>query len=112
MSTTQLSRSAVTFVREHVDHVVKLQFLLGIHGAPDYASDVSSMARLLDVPKAQVRDMANELVGEGLLRVESDSLALTPRTVDDWVALSDLHSLYRRNQGAVLELLRVLQRHP
>lgn len=111
MSTSvPLPRSVISFVRVHVDHVVKLQFLLGVHSAPNGTTSISAIARILDVPKAQVRDMANELAGEGVLRVSAERVELTPRTIDERLALADLADAYARNREAVLDLLKMLRR--
>ncbi len=101
-----LPRSVVSFVRAHVDHVVKLQFLLVMHSAPNGTTSMRAMAQTLDVPKAQVRDMANELVDEGLLRISAEQLELAPRTIDERLALSDLADSYARDRDAVLELVQ------
>ncbi len=107
-----LPRSVIAFVREHVDHVVKLQFLLTMHSAPNGTTSMRAMAHTLDVPKSQVRDMANELVDEGLLRISAEQLELAPTTIDDRLALADLADSYARDRESVLELLRMLRGEP
>jgi hypothetical protein len=67
------------------------------------------MSRLLDVPKGQVRDMANELVDQGVMRVSADQLELA-LSIESRLALSDLASWYTRDRGAVLAALRALGR--
>jgi hypothetical protein len=108
-SSTEVPRAVISFLREHVDHIVKLKFLLLMHSAPSGTSNVAFMAHDLDVPKAQVRDMANELVSDGLMRVIGDQLELA-LSIDERLALSDLASWYTRDRTAVLEVLRVLGR--
>jgi DNA-binding IclR family transcriptional regulator len=107
-SINPVPRSVVLFMRAHVDHVVKLQFLLMLHAAPNGTATVRAMALALGVPKAQVRDMANELVDDGLLRVSADELELAPASIDDRLAVADLAETYARDRSAVLELLAAM----
>lgn len=104
-------RGVVSFLREHVDHVVKLRFLLVLHGAPSGMSSVPIAARALEVPKSQVRDMANELANDGLLRISADQLELAPRSIEDRLAIADLATWYAQDRAVILEVLRVLGRH-
>ena len=108
-SIAPLPRSVISFVRAHVDHEVKLRFLLALHSAPNGSSNVKSMAHALDVPKAQVRDMANELIDEGLLRMAAEQLELAPASIEERLALAELADSYAQNRGAVLELLAALR---
>jgi DNA-binding IclR family transcriptional regulator len=111
MSTpADLPRAVVTFLRTHVDHVVKLKFLVAMHSAPSGTTTISFVARSLDVPKAQVRDMANELAEEGLLRVSSEQLELAPHSIDERLALAELADWYVRNRSAVLDAMHALGR--
>lgn len=107
-SIAPLPRSVISFLRAHVDHVVKLRFLLLLHAAPSGTSTVKVMALALDVSKSQVRDMANELVDDGLLRVAADKLELAPTSIDDRLALAELAEAYARDRRSVLELLAVI----
>jgi DNA-binding IclR family transcriptional regulator len=107
---TPLPRSVVAFLHAHVDHVVKLKFLLVLHGAPGANLSFQRAARDLDVPKAQVRDMANELADDGLVRVSLDRLELSPSSIDDRLAISDLASWYARDRTLVLDVLRAMGR--
>ena len=109
--TAHLPRGVVAFLREHVDHVVKLRFLLVMHDAPSGMSSVPFAARALEVPKSQVRDMANELADDGLLRVSADRLELAPKSISDRLAIADLATWYAQDRGVILEVLRVLGRH-
>jgi DNA-binding IclR family transcriptional regulator len=100
----------VSFLRRHVDHVVKLKFLVAMHSAPSGTTTVSLVARSLDVPKSQIRDMASELAEEGLLRVSSEQLELAPRSIDDRLALAELADWYVRDRSVVLSALQALGR--
>jgi hypothetical protein len=92
-----------------VDHVVKLKFLLAMHSAQNGTSTVALLSRALEVSKGQVRDMANELIDERLLRRADDELELT-LNIEERMALANLASLYTRDRGAVLQLLQALGR--
>ena len=107
-SVAPLPRSVILFLRAHVDHPVKLRFLLMLHAAPNGTATLKAMALALDVPKSQVRDMANELVDDGLLRVAADKVELAPTTIDDRLALAELAEAYARDRRAVLELLAAM----
>jgi len=107
--TTQLPRSVIAFLRTHVDHVIKLRFLLALHGAPGGIISIHVAARELDLPKAQVRDMANELAEDGLVRVSPDAIELVP-SIDDRLAIADLASWYARDRSLVLDVLRAMGR--
>jgi len=109
-TTTQLPRSVIAFLRTHVDHVVKLRFLLLLHRAPGGIIPVHVAARDLDIPKAQVRDMANELAADGLVRATPDEIELVPRSIDDRLALEDLVRWYESDRSLVLEVLRAMGR--
>ena len=106
----QLPSSVVAFLRAHVDHIVKLKFLLALHGAPSCTVSVPNVAHVLDIPKNQVRDMANELAEAGLLRISAEQLELTPPSIDDRLAISDLATWYVRDRKLVLDVLRALGR--
>jgi hypothetical protein len=71
---------------------------------------VGLMARAINVPKSQVRDMANELVAEGLALVSADHIELAPATIDERLALSDLVDCYGRDRAVVIAALRALGR--
>jgi len=107
---TKLPMSVVAFMRAHVDHVVKLRFLVTLHSAPGGTTSVALAARELDVPKSQVRDMANELAHDELVRVSTDYLEPAPTTIDDRLAIADLASWNERDRDLVLDVLRVLGR--
>ena len=108
-SVAPLPRAVISFLRAHVDHVVKLRFLLAMHSAPNGTATVKAIAQALDVPKAQVRDMASELVDEGLLRMAAEQLELAPASIEERLALAELADSYARNRGAVLEVLHALR---
>ncbi len=105
-----LPRNVIAFVHDHVDHEVKLDFILNLHRAPGGSSSVAFVARELDIPKSQVRDMANELVEAGLARVSKDRLELAPASIDDRLAIAELASCSVRARSIVLDLLRALGR--
>ena len=106
----QLPTSVIAFLRSHVDHLVKLELLLVLHGAPSGTTSVPIVARELDVPKRQVRDMANELVEEDLVRVSSDRIELAPRSIDDRLAIADLATWYVRDREVIVDVLKALGR--
>ena len=105
-----LPTSVVAFLSEHVDHVVKLEFLLAVHAAPGSTTTIPLAARQLDVSRSQVRAMADELADEGLLRVSSDCLVLAPSRIEDRCAISDLATTYHRRRDLVLQVLTTLGR--
>lgn len=107
---SDVSQNVVAFLNNHVDHVVKLEFLLAVHAAPSATTTVPTAARMLDIPRSQVRAMADELAGEGVLRVSSDRIELAPASVDVRLAVSDLASIYHRDRQCVLDVLRSLGR--
>jgi hypothetical protein len=107
-----LPRNVIAFVHDHVDHVIKLDFILSLHWAPGGSASISLVARELDISKSQVRDMAHELVEAGLARVSKDRLELAPTSLDDRVAIADLASWSVRARSIVLDLLRALGRAP
>jgi hypothetical protein len=107
---TKLPMSVIAFLRAHVDHVVKLRFLVTLHGAPGGTTSVALLARALDVPKSQVRDMASELADDNLVRVSTDYLELTPPSIADRLAIADLASWYARDRSAIYDVLRALGR--
>ena len=107
---TELPKSVVAFLRTHVDHIVKLKFLVTLHSAPGGTTSVSLIARALDVPKSQVRDMANELADDKIVRVSTDYLELAPTSIDDRLAIADLASWYERDRSLVVDVLRALGR--
>jgi DNA-binding IclR family transcriptional regulator len=108
-SPADLPRAVVSFLRDHVDHVVKLRFLLAMHAAPTGVVTMGSIAAALELPTSQVRDMVTELVEKGLLRVSSDQVQLS-LSIDDRLALADLAEWYSTDRGAVVEALRALGR--
>jgi hypothetical protein len=105
-----LPRSVISFLRSYVDHIVKLRFLLVMHRAPSQVTSVPMAARELEVPKSQVRDMANELAEDGLVRISADRLELAPRSIEDRLAISDLAFWYTRDRAVLHEVLRALGR--
>jgi DNA-binding IclR family transcriptional regulator len=107
---SNVTQNVVAFLNDHVDHVVKLEFLLAVHAAPCAATTIPTAARLLDIPRSQVRAMAGELAEGGVLRVSSDRIELAPASVDVRLAVSDLASIYHRDRQAVLDVLRALGR--
>ncbi len=107
---SDVTRNVVVFLSNHVDHVVKLEFLLAVHAAPSATTTIPTAARLLDIPRGQVRAMAVELAEEGVLRVSSDRIELAPASIDVRLAVSDLASIYHRDRESVLEVLRALGR--
>lgn len=107
-----LPRSVIAFLRAHVDHIVKLRLLLVLHAAPGTTISLQSAARELEIPRRQVRDMANELADDGLVRVSLDQLELAPSTIDDRLAIADLATWYSRDRALVLDVLRALGRAP
>jgi hypothetical protein len=108
--TSVIPRSVVAFLNEHVDHVVKLEFLLVVHAAPQSTTTVPDAARSLDVSRQQIRAMAEELATEGILRVSANFIELAPRELEDRWAIADLAHTYRGNREVVLEVLRGLGR--
>lgn len=106
MSSARLPTHIVAFLHRHVDHVVKLEFLLAVHAAPSSATSLGRVARVLDVPRGQVRDMAHELASVGLMAVSVDEVRLASSSVDQRIALSDLASWYARERTLVLDVLR------
>ena len=106
----KLPISVIAFMRAHVDHVVKLKFLVTLHSAPGGTTSVALVARVLDVPKSQVRDMANELADGNLVRVSTEYLELAPASIADRLAIADLASWYARDRNIVLDVLRTLGR--
>ncbi|GEM_PF-5056663 len=106
----QVSRNVVAFLNKHVDHVVKLEFLLAVHAAPSATTTVPMAARQLDIPRGQVRTMADELAQDGVLRISSDRIELAPSSVETRWAISDLASIYGRDRQLVLDVLKSLGR--
>jgi hypothetical protein len=109
-SSDRLPRRVAAFVRTYVDHVVKLQFILMLNEAPNSTLSVAVVAQLLDIPKAQARDMAHELVVAGLARISSDLLELSPISINDRLAIADLAGWYAKEPGLILDALRRLGR--
>jgi hypothetical protein len=109
-TSAHLPSSVIAFLNQHVDHIVKLEFLLTVHGAPSSTTTVPLAARQLDVSKSQIRAMADELADEGLLRVSSDRLELAPINVEDRRAISHLAFSYQRDRELVLQVLKVMGR--
>ena len=107
---TKLPTSVIALLRAHVDHLVKLRFLIVLHSAPGGSSSISLVAPALDVSRSQVRDMANELADDGLVRVSTDSLELAPSSIDERLAIADLATWYERDRSRVLDVLRALGR--
>ena len=107
---SNLPPSVVAFLRAHVDHVVKLRLLVTLHNAPRATSSISFVARALHVTRSQVRDMANELADDGLVRISMDDVELAPTSSDDRLAIADLTTWYERDRAQVLDVLRVLGR--
>ena len=105
-----LPRSVIAFLRSHIDHVVKLKFLVLLHGAPSGTLSVGIAARTLDVPRRQVRDMANELADDQLVRVSTDQLELAPSAIEDRLAIADLAHWYAHDRTVVFDVLRALGR--
>jgi hypothetical protein len=111
MSTpADLPRNVVTFLRTHVDHSIKLRFLLALHSAPSGATSLSLFARAVDVPKNQIRDMAHELAADVLVRVSHEQIELAPMAIEDRLAIADLVDWYRRDRDTVMGALRALGR--
>ena len=107
----QLPRALVSFIRTHVDHLGKLQFLLLLHGSPTGQTSIMAVARILDISRAQARDMANELATDELVRVASDHIVeFVPSSIDDRLAVAELAHWYARDRTCVHELLRALGR--
>jgi len=111
MSTpADLPRVVIGFLRAHVDHVVKLRLLLALHSAPSGTMTVGLLARAIDVPRSQIRDMANELVEEGLVRISGEQIELAPASIADRLAISELADCYAQMRSAVIDALRALGR--
>jgi hypothetical protein len=107
---TALPKHVISFLVAHVDHRVKLDLVLFLHRV----SAVTPMwiaASELELSKAQVRDMADELARDGLVRVEGDRFELAPRTIDDRLAILDLATWYTLDRGRILDVLRTLGRN-
>lgn len=107
---SNLPHSVVAFLRAHVDHVVKLRLLVTLHHASRSTSSISFVARAFHVTRSQVRDMANELADDGLVRVSMDDVELAPTSIDDRLAIADVATWYERDRAQVLDVLRVLGR--
>ena len=106
----KLPTSVIDFLCTYVDHVVKLRFLITLDSAPGGTTSVSLVARALDVPKSQVRDIATELANDRLVRISTDYLELAPASIDNRLAIADLASWYARDRNKVLDVLRALGR--
>ena len=106
----ELPRSLISFIRNHVDHVGKLRLLLLLHGSPTGQTTFTALARLLDISRAQARDMANELASDDLVRVSEHVVEFTPSLIDDRLAVAELAHWYARDPTCVHELLRALGR--
>ncbi|MBL9017069.1 MAG: hypothetical protein JNL83_22980 [Myxococcales bacterium] len=106
---THIPKSVIDFVQTYVDDVVELRLLVTLHGAPDGTQTVQRIALDLDLPAAQVRDAADDLVGDGLIRASSDQLQLAPSSISDRLALADLAGLYAADRAAVLGLLAAIR---
>lgn len=102
--------SVVAFLRTHVGDVVKLRFLIVLHGVAGGTTSVGHIARVLDIPRSQVLDIAKELADDNLLRFSTDYLELAPTSIDDRLAIADLANCYARDRNAVLDVLRSLGR--
>jgi hypothetical protein len=107
---SKLPSSVVAFMRAHVDHVGTLKLLVTLHSAPGGTTSVALAAAALDLSKSQVRDMANELADDNLVRVTTDYLELAPTSIADRLAIADLASWYERDRNLVLDVLRALGR--
>jgi DNA-binding GntR family transcriptional regulator len=105
---SHIPRSVIAFLRDHVDHAVKLRLLVLLHAAPDATSRVPSLASILDASRAQVRDMANELAADGLVRVSGDEVQLAPASIDQRLAIAEVARSYASNRPALLSLLEVI----
>lgn len=105
-----LPHSLISFIRTHVDHLPKLQLLLLLHGSPTGQTSFTALARLLDISKAQARDMANELAADELVRVSDHVVEFVPVRIDDRLAVAELAHWYRHDRRGVHDLLRALGR--
>jgi hypothetical protein len=113
MSTNQPGpRSALAFIREHVDHAVKLRFIILLHESPSATISVETAARTLRIPNDRIREMGKELAAERLVRVTTDTLELAPASIDDRLAIADLAEWFARDRTGVLDALRSLGRLP
>lgn len=106
----QLTRSVVGFLHSYVDHLEKLKLLLALHGAACSTVSVHLAARQLELSKRQVRDMACELVEDGLVRMSGDDVELAPRSIADRLAIADLAHAYAHNRSMLLDVLQALRR--
>ena len=71
---------------------------------------VQTAARTLDIPKSQIRGMANELADDGLVRVSAEFLELAPASIDDRLAIADLAVWCAHDPALILDVLRALGR--
>jgi DNA-binding IclR family transcriptional regulator len=106
----QLSKSVIGFLRSYVDHIEKLKLLLVLHRAAQGTISVHVAARQLDLTRRQVRDMADELADDGLVRVSGNELELAPTSIDDRLAIADLATSYDQHRHLLLDTLRELGR--
>jgi DNA-binding IclR family transcriptional regulator len=102
----QVPKSVIGFLRDHVDHIEKLRLVLALHRAVGGTLSVQNAARELDIPKSQIRDMANELAQDGLVRISVDQLELAPTSIEDRLAIADLADWYAHERKSVLDVLR------
>jgi DNA-binding IclR family transcriptional regulator len=106
----QLPRSVIGFLRAYVDHIEKLKLLLALYRAAGRTVSVYTVARELDLPRLQVRDMANELADDGLVCVAGDELELAPTSKADRLAIADLATAYAERRHVIHDTLRELRR--
>jgi hypothetical protein len=104
----QLPRNVIAFLCAHIDHVVKLKLVLYLHQNLGRGPSMATTSHVLGVSASQVRDMANELAADGLLRVSDDQLELVP-TIDDRLTLADLAAWYAIDSRLVIDILRAIR---
>ncbi len=109
MTSPQLPRNVLDFLVAHIDHRVKLDFVLFLHRA-NAVTPVWIAASELELSKAQVRNMADELARDGILRFVADNIELAPRSVETRLAILDLSTWCQLDRTRVHHLLASLGR--
>lgn len=109
MMSPQLPRNVLDFLVAHVDHRVKLELILLLQRASG-ATPVWIVASELELSKAQVRGMADELAHDGVVRFAGDRIELAPLSLETRLAILDLAIWCSIDRARVYHLLRSLGR--
>jgi hypothetical protein len=99
----------MSFLVAHIDHRTKLDFILLMHRQA--SAPLWIVASELGIPKPQVREMADELVLAGILRITGDKLELAPQSPEIRLAIVDLVTWYAIDRARVFHVLRSLGRN-